>query len=91
MKKLKKILLFTLLAWFLVVIIDFSRARANKPPVFVVPAKIYEDGGSAEYYGLGYKVNKYINLSVDRGPEIIKVDFGTWFMPFQHPRDKVDY
>ena len=72
--------------WSVFFITDFSLARANKLPIFAIPIIIYKDGGSTEYYGLGYKVTKYVNLTVERGPEVVKIDFGTWFLRFSPPQ-----
>ncbi len=72
-----------LVIWIVFCVTDYSLAAANKSPIFAIPAIRYKDGGSTEYYGLGYKVIKYVNLTVERGPEVERVDFGTWFMRFQ--------
>lgn len=82
MKRSKIIIGTILIIWFVFLLTDFSLAKANKPPIFAIPVIRYKDGGSTEYYGLGYKVIKYVNLTIERGPEIEKVDFGTWFMKF---------
>lgn len=84
-KKGKIIVSFVFAVWLAFIITDGSLAKANKPPLFAVPVIIYKDGGSTEYYGLGYKVIKYVDLTVEKGPEIVKTDFGTWFMRFSHP------
>jgi len=86
MKKRKAIIGMILIIWFAFLITDFSLARSNKSPIFAIPVIRYKDGGSTEYYGLGYKVIKYVNLTVERGPEVEKIDFGTWFMRFSHPQ-----
>ncbi|WP_259473520.1 hypothetical protein [Clostridium estertheticum] len=65
-------------------ITDFCLSKANKSPVFAIPTVMYKDGGSIEYYGLGYKVIKYSNIT---GSEI-KINFGTWFMKFSPPKYK---
>lgn len=78
-----------LIVWIAFFITDFSLAKANKSPIFAIPVMRYKDGGSTEYYGLGYKVIKYVNLSVERGPEVEKVDLGTWFMRYS-PSQKSD-
>ncbi|MCB2341049.1 hypothetical protein [Clostridium estertheticum] len=75
-------LLIIVLTFF---ITDFCLEKANKSPVFAIPMVRYKDGGSIEYYGLGYKVIKYSNLT---GSEI-KMDFGTWFMKFSPPKYKI--
>ncbi|NLV22903.1 MAG: hypothetical protein GXY49_13145 [Syntrophomonadaceae bacterium] len=84
-KKRKYILGLVFIVWLAFFITDFSLVKANKSPLFAVPIIIYKDGGSTEYYGLGYKVIKYVNLTVEKGPEVVKTDFGTWFMRFSFP------
>jgi len=37
-------------------------SKFNKGPFFAIPVKTYDDGGTKEYYGLGYKVIKYKQL-----------------------------
>lgn len=81
-KKGRYIISAILIIWIAFFITDFSLATANKSPVFAIPITMYKDGGSTEYYGLGYKVIKYVSLTAERGPEVEKVDFGTWFMKF---------
>lgn len=86
MKRRKVIIGIILIIWFVFSITDFSLAKANKTPIFAIPVIRYKDGGSTEYYGLGYKVIKYVNLTVERGPEVVKIDFGTWLMRFSPPQ-----
>lgn len=81
-KKRGYIISAILIIWITFFITGFSLAKANKSPVFAIPVIRYKDGGSTEYYGLGYKVIKYVNLTVERGPEVEKIDFGTWLMKF---------
>lgn len=83
--KIRKVLKIGLLIWITFFVVDFSLAQMFKPPIFAVHLIKYKDGGSAEYYGLGYKVNKYVDLSAEDGPRIVKVDFGTWSMKFSKP------
>lgn len=71
-----------LIIWVAFFITDFSLAKKSKSPVFAIPLIRHKDGGSTEYYGLGYKVIKYVNLTVERGPEIESVALGTWLMRF---------
>jgi hypothetical protein len=86
MKKIKVIGSIILVIWLIFSIIDFSLARANRTPIFAIPIIAYKDGGSIEYYGLGYKVIKYVKLTVERGTEVVKISFGTWFMKFSPPQ-----
>ena len=85
MRKKRTVIIILLSLWMALFITDFSLAKANKSPVFSFPVIRYKDGGSTEYYGLGYKVIKYVSLSVERGSEVQKVDIGTWFMRFSYP------
>ncbi|AET67560.1 hypothetical protein Desor_1940 [Desulfosporosinus orientis DSM 765] len=71
-----------IIIWFTFLLTDFCLAKANRSPVFAIPIVVYKDGGSTEYYGLGYKVIKYANLTVEKGIEVRKIDFGTWFVKF---------
>ncbi|WP_284644733.1 hypothetical protein [Paenibacillus silviterrae] len=86
-KKAKYIIGTALVIWLLFFITDFSLAKVNKSPIFSVPVVMYKDGGSAEYYGLGYKVIKYVNLDAEKGSEVVRVDMGTWFIRFK-PSEK---
>ncbi len=68
MKKTKNIVKIILVTWLVFLITDFALAQAEKPPIFAIPIVKYKDGGSVEYYGLGYKVIKYVDLAAERGP-----------------------
>lgn len=81
-KKRKYIVKVLLILWVLFFITDFSLAKLNKSPIFAIPVIRYKDGGSTEYYGLGYKVIKYVDFNIDRGLKIKNVDIGTWIMKF---------
>jgi hypothetical protein len=62
MKKKHKIIIIIFIVWASFVVTDFTLSRFDKRPIFAVPIKVYKDGGSVEYYGLGYKVIKYNTL-----------------------------
>ena len=49
----------------------------DKGPFFAIPVKTYKDGGTTEYYGIGYKVIKYNQLQGRRDKEI-----GTWSLKY---------
>ena len=51
--------------------------RYNIGPFFAINTKTYKDGGTKEYYGLGYKVIKYSEISGRRDTEI-----GFWNMKY---------
>ena len=52
-------------------------SRYNIGPFFAIRTKQYEDGGTKEYYGLGYKVIKYNQVQGRRDTKI-----GFWTMPY---------
>ena len=54
-----------------------SVARYNKGPYFAIKTKTYKDGGTKEYYGIGYKVIKYNQIQGRRDIEI-----GLWNLPY---------
>lgn len=61
-------------------------SRYNKGPYFAIPTKTYKDGGTKEYYGIGYKVIKYNQIQGRRDIEI-----GKWSMPYSiEPTDLSD-
>lgn len=45
-------------------------SKYNKGPFFSLPLKKYNDGGTVEYYGIGYKVIKYNQIIGRRGMEL---------------------
>ena len=51
--------------------------RYDVGPFFAIPTKTYKDGGTKEYYGLGYKVIKYNQMQGRRDREI-----GTWSLKY---------
>ena len=80
-----KILFIIILIWLAMFSIDFIRASNNQNPIFVLFTASIQDGGSAEFYCLGYKVIKYVSLddsTIGYKPKIINMKVGTYFMPF---------
>lgn len=77
MKKWMKIVLIILGIWVSVFLIDFVCVKTIKRPIFMIRTSIYKDGGTKEYYGLGYKVIKCNTLAGDK-----KVTLGTWFIDY---------
>lgn len=57
--------------------IDYSRVQKQEKPIFCINIATYKDGGTKEYYGLGYKVIDFHTLA---GFDDIKI--GTWFMDY---------
>jgi len=52
-------------------------SKFQKGPFFAIPLHTYKDGGSKEYYGLGYKVIKYHQTQGRRDKEI-----GSWALKY---------
>lgn len=70
------IIIFCVLVFFMV---DYCRVKRQKRPIFCIPSPgIYLDGGTVEYFGLGYKVIDFNRLG---GYNEIKI--GTWFMKYE--------
>lgn len=59
--------MLTVLLWItnfvlFLALVDFTRTCFNRSPIFARCIAVYQDGGSAEYVGIGYKVIKYANI-----------------------------
>ena len=60
-------------------------ARYDAGPFFAINLKTYKDGGTKEYYGLGYKVINYNVLEGRKGKVV-----GSWFMKYSNVSTKID-
>ena len=60
--------------------VDYNRVKNGDNPIFCIRnlAGIYMDGGTIEYFGLGYKV---IDFNMLNGYDEIKI--GSWFMKYE--------
>lgn len=60
-------------------VVDYNRVQKQERPIFCIqnPAGIIKDGGTIEYFGLGYKVIDFHTLA---GYDDIKI--GSWFMDY---------
>lgn len=76
--KSKKVLFGILIAiivlWSIIFVIDYTRCRNFKEPIFVVAVETADDGGSGTYYGLGYKIEIEKNISAEYGVQLLKVE-----------------
>lgn len=82
MKKVKVILIVLAVIIALALtffIVDYNRAMKQKTPIFCIKASVLRDGGTVEYFGLGYKV---IDFNTLEGYDEIKI--GTWFMQYNN-------
>ena len=59
--------------------VDYNRIQKQEKPIFCIknPAGIISDGGTIEYFGIGYKVIDFHTLA---GYDDIKI--GSWFMDY---------
>lgn len=83
-KKLKRTkliinIIFTIIVLLIIMVATdiICVSRFNKGPFFAIPTHTYNDGGTKEYYGLGYKVIKYHQLQGRRDKEI-----GNWSLKY---------
>ena len=60
-------------------VVDYNRVQKQEKPIFCIknPAGEINDGGTVEYFGLGYKVIDFNTLA---GFDDIKI--GTWSMDY---------
>ena len=60
--------------------VDYNRVKNKEKPIFCIrnPAGISKDGGTIEYFGLGYKIIDFNRLN---GYDEVKI--GTWFMKYE--------
>ena len=66
--------------------VDYNRVKNQEKPIFCIkdPAGVILDGGTIEYFGLGYKV---IDFHTIAGFDDIKV--GTWFMDYNDFEEEI--
>ena len=65
-KKKKKLILgcfIVLISLLSIYYIDFTLVSKDKKPIFVISGAAAKDGGTREYYGLGYKVIGWNQIS----------------------------
>lgn len=73
------LLIFIIMLGIVFFTIDYNKVKNNELPIFCYnnPENTLLDGGTGEYFGLGYKVIKYNRLSGYKG-----IHIGTWFMDY---------
>ena len=78
-KKLKVliiILLFIILLWGVIFLVDYYRCLNVKMPIFVIPGETADNGGSGTYYGLGYSVEVEKNISAEYDVQLSECETG---------------
>ena len=75
-----KILLFIILIWTIIFLVDYIRVKNEKVPIFCIKdeSSRVADGGTIQYYGLGYKV-----IDFNRINGFDKIKIGTYFMDYE--------
>lgn len=77
-KVISNIIFIIIIALGIVIAIDvICVTKYDKGPYFAIRTKTYDDGGTEEFYGLGYKVIKYHQ---EQGRRDTKLGF--WTMPY---------
>jgi len=77
-KRIINIIFIIIMLIFCFIMVDvICVARYDVGPFFAIPLKKYDDGGSKEYYGFGYKVIKYHQVQGRRDREI-----GLWNLKY---------
>lgn len=77
-KVISNIIFIFIIALGIIIAIDvICVTKYDKGPYFAIRTKTYNDGGTQEFYGLGYKVIKYHQKQGRRDTEI-----GFWTMPY---------
>ena len=90
MKKLLKVIVIVLeiivVLGIVFFIVDYNRVQKQEKPIFCIqnPAGIISDGGTIEYFGIGYKVIDFHTLA---GYDDIKI--GSWFMDYNDFEDEI--
>lgn len=77
LKVISIVLVMVIILGLIFFTVDYNRVKNKQRPVFCINTSSYEDGGTIEYLGLGYKV---IDFHTIAGFDDIKI--GTWFMDY---------
>lgn len=73
------IILTLIILTILSFLIDVNRVIEKKEPLFSVRKDVYEDGGTVEYLGFGYKIFRIKNIEND----VERVNFGSIFSTYE--------
>ena len=77
-KKISTIVMIVILVIGILITTDILLVtKVGVGPFLAIRTKVYDDGGTKEYYGLGYKVIKY-NQKVGRRDTVL----GSWFIKY---------
>ncbi len=77
------IFVFLLIAGLITSYLDSARVRTNMEPKFVIKT-ISKNGDKVTYWGLGYKVIRYVGISPKEPFESnVGLKYGSWFMNYE--------
>lgn len=65
-------------------VIDFNRVKNEQNPIFCIRTRIYEDGGTREFLGLGYKVIDFHTIN-----GFYETKIGSYFMKYEDFDDEI--
>ena len=76
-----KMLIYILLVWTTIFLVDYIRVKNEKVPIFCIKSESSRiaDVGTIQYYGLGYKV-----IDFNRINGFDKIKIGTYFMDYEN-------
>lgn len=81
---MRKTIVVMIIFYLLIFLTDFTLSKLNTSPIFSYPLIRYKDGGSVEYYGLGYKIIKYRSIEGDiEGDGRVEIVVGFWSMKYE--------
>lgn len=81
MKRIKYILVILgiiIISFLIIIGIDYTMIKGNKKPIFSKSTGGYDDGGTVEYKGFGYKIIKYNKINGSK-----KIAVGPWFLKYK--------
>ena len=83
------VLLILIVASLIAKYIDTANVSTGHEPEYCIKI-VSRDGGKVTYWGLGYKVVRYVGVSPDDPYEDnIGVKMGSWFMKYEDPRNVI--
>lgn len=63
--------------------VDKKRISSNEEPIFAVRVFTLKDGGTKEYYGLGYKIIKYNKMGENGKIEKDNWEIGSFMLKYE--------
>ncbi|MFO7636935.1 MAG: hypothetical protein R6W96_06475 [Clostridia bacterium] len=81
-KRIGRIIILLIILWIILLIVDITRTAFKESPVFCLPVARYKDGGSVDYLGVFYKVEKRVvdfEKAMNREKEGFSYSMRPWF------------